>query len=129
MGVKVEMFHVDRAAELFEGVAFQNRMTDKKLGAFCRGAEFCLVVGGGLFHGGLRDIVALGRWNGTCYSVLNRVPLPFLMNPYQGISGKSAVLARNIVNRLSGYMNEPEKVLFREYLLEEERCGVSYHPY
>ena len=126
MELKIESLVAKSCAEWFEGVIFQNRMTDKKLGAFCKTRELCLTVGACLFHERLSDIVALGRWNGTCYSAINSVPLPFIVNPYQNICGKSAVMARNILSRLMLYIEESENSLFREYIEERERCGISY---
>ena len=126
MKAYVGTFQDDNVPDWFEGVSFQIRMTDNKRGAYCKGKDFCLIVSGCHLRGALRDIVAIGRTNGQRYSAANQVPMPFLVNSYLGVSGKSAAIARNIVNRLSEYIDEPEEVLFREYRLEEERFGVSY---
>ena len=122
----VGTFQDDKVPDWFEGVTFRVRMTDNKRGAYCKGKEFCLIVSSCQLRGALRDIVAIGRTDGQHFSATNRVPMPFLVKSYMGVSGKSAAIARNIVNRLSEYIDEPEEVLFREYRLEEERYGVSY---
>ena len=126
MQAKVGMFHPEKDGACFEGIAFLERMTDKKLGAFCKSGEWFLVAGACSFHGEARDLVALGRLEGESYSVLNRVPMPFFVFPSPGIRGKSSVVARNIVNRLSRCIGKDEDVFLQEYLMEQERYGISY---
>lgn len=126
MGVKVEMLDIKEFENCFEGIVIQEKMSDQKLGAIVKIENFCLLAGGVIFHGEIRDIVAIGRKIGTKYSVFERVPLPFIVNQYGKITIKSAVIARNIVNRLSDFINKPEKILFREFLSDKERCSISY---
>ena len=123
MNTRVEFFDPDKKPIPFEGVAFSGRMADKKLGAYCKTEEFCLVAG----SCNRRDVVALGRWNGEAYSALHGVPSPFYIRPSSGTAKKSSVIARNIVNRLCPCVDEgKEEDIIREYLLEQERLGLAY---
>lgn len=123
MEPRVEFYDPEKKPIPFEGVAFSGRMADKKLGAYCKSKMFCVVAGAC----NQRDVVALGRWNGETYSTLNGVPAPFIVRPSPNTVGKTSVIARNIVSRLCSYMkggNEAE--ILREYLMEQERLGISY---
>ena len=126
MAISMKSLNANDVADWFEGVIFQNTMTDNKLGAYCKNEEFCVAVGASKFKNEAFNIVAIGRWDGEKYSVLNRVPLPFVVNPYLEVSGKSAVIGRNIVGRLKSYITKSEEILFQEYLAESERYGISY---
>lgn len=123
MNTRVEFFDPDKKPIPFEGVAFSGRMADKKLGAYCKTEKFCLVAG----SCNQRDIVALGRWNGEAYSVLQGVPSPFYIRPSSGTTKKTSVVARNIVNRLCSCMEGgKEGEIILEYLMEQERLGIAY---
>ena len=123
---RVEFYDLGRDPPPFEGVRFSERMADGKLGAYCKNKTFCLIAGGCETELGLREAVALGRWNGITYSALCRVPPPFFVRIDHGAKGKSPAEARNIVNRLVAYMNKGEGVMLREYMLEMERFGARY---
>ena len=125
MSPKVEMFNGKKGREWFIGVNWNERMSDQKLGACCNGNEFCLVAGGVTVKGEERDVIAIGRRDGTGYSVLNSVPLPFMVQKSPTV-GKSAINARNAINRMKVFMAGEESELFREYLMEAERLGVAY---